>query len=272
MNIFPRLLCLATLATAAFAQTTGTMFVTTDPSLAGEIPAATAQPSSASRNTQPNEPAQGQTQADAIASAASHKQLQLRSTPEHITLPTATVLRLKLNHSISTASARPGEQFAATLNRPVEVDGRTIIPAGAIVNCEVRRAQGAHRFAGKPSLSVKALSIRMPDGEELSFTASVVDTSNPHNLDVDQEGNVRGTSTNPMDKVELGSLAGVGAVAGAVIAGPEGFLIGTASGVIVAAGHILIKHHELTLPAGTELIFELDAPAIASRTQMGGMQ
>ena len=55
-----------------------------------------------------------------------------------------------------------------------------------------------------------------------------------------------------------------GAIAGAVIAGPEGFLIGTAGGVMVAAGHIVIKHRELTLPAGTELIFELDAPATAS--------
>jgi hypothetical protein len=262
MNIFPRLLCLATLATAAFAQSPSTTFVTSDPSLAGESPAATAQPN--------NPPTQGQTQSDAMATAG--KPLQLRSTPERLALPTATVLRLKLNRSISTASARPGEQFAATLIRPVEVEGRTIIPAGAMVNCEVRRTHGAHRFASKPSLSVKALSVRMPSGEELSFTASVVDTSNPHNLDVDQEGNVRGNSANPMDKVEVGSLAGAGAIAGAVIAGPEGFLIGTASGVIVAAGHILIKHHELTLPAGTELIFELDAPATASHPLMGGMQ
>ena len=70
----------------------------------------------------------------------------------------------------------------------------------------------------------------------------------------------------------MGSLAGVGAIAGAVIAGPEGFLVGTASGVMVAAGHIVVKHHELTLPAGTELIFELDAPATAAHPQMGGMQ
>jgi hypothetical protein len=75
-----------------------------------------------------------------------------------------------------------------------------------------------------------------------------------------------------MDKIELGTLAGTGAVAGAVIAGPEGFLIGTASGAAIAAGHIVVKHRELTLPAGTELIFELDSPASSARPQMGGMQ
>lgn len=249
MNLFPRLLCLAALATAAFAQTTpAAPLVASGPSL----------------------PGQEQTQAG-VSPSNQPPDLQLRSTPEGTILPTATVLRLKLTHSISTASARPGEQFTAILTKPVVAQGRTIIPAGATVHCEVKRAHGASRFAGKPSLSIKALSARMPSGEELSFTASVVDTSAPRRLDVDEQGNVRGTSPNPLDKVEMGSLAGVGAIAGAVIAGPEGFLVGTASGVLIAAGHIVVKHHELTLPAGTVLIFELDAPAIAAHPQMGGM-
>jgi hypothetical protein len=34
----------------------------------------------------------------------------------------------------------------------------------------------------------------------------------------------------------------------------------------------VVKHRELTLPAGTELIFELDSPATSARPQMGGMQ
>jgi hypothetical protein len=242
MNSFPRLLCLATLATAsAFAQTSTDTVVASDPSLV--------------RETQP-----------------ARADLQVRSIPEHAILPTATVLRLKLTRSISTASAKAGEQFTATLSQPVEIDGRTIVPSGTIVNCRVEHAHGARRFAGKPSISIKARSVRMANGEELRFTASVVDTGNPRKLDVDQEGSVRGVSANPMDKVEMGTLAGVGLVAGAVIAGPEGLLIGTAAGAVVAAGHIVVKHRELTLPAGTELIFELDAPATAPHWQMGGMQ
>jgi hypothetical protein len=238
MNSFPRLLCLAALATAtAFAQT----------------------PNSSEVHALP-------------AAMSGNPELQLRSIPEHTVLPTATVLRLKLNRSISTATARPGQQFTGTVTKPVEVDGRTIIPSGAEVNCEVKQASGARRFAGKPALAIKANSVRMPNGEQLSFSASVVDTGKPHQFDVDEEGRVRGSSPNPMNKIETGALAGAGAVAGAVIAGPEGLLIGTASGVLFAAGHIIVKHNDLTLPAGTELIFELDAPASVSRPQMGGMQ
>jgi hypothetical protein len=262
MTSFPRLLCLAVLATAAYAQTPNPSFVTSDPSLANEEQTTQAQPAKPSPIVR----------VLPAAPSADRPDLQLRAIPEHAVLPTATVLRLKLTHAISTASARPGQQFAATLAKPVEVDGRILIPAGITVNCQVEQAHGARRFGGKPSLSIKARSLRVPGGEELNFSASVVDTGNPRHLDVDQEGSVRGSTPNPMNNIELGTLTGVGAIAGAVIAGPEGLLIGTASGAALAAGHIVIKHRDLTLPAGTELIFELDAPATTNHPQMGGMQ
>ncbi len=250
MTSFPRLLCLMMLTTTAFAQAPAPSFVTSDPSLTGETQKARMQPEplSAAPKDQPD--------------------LHIRATPERPLLPVATVLRLKLNRSVSTSNARIGEQLSATLTAPVQVNGSIVLPTGSTVNCRVEHAHGARRFSGKPSITIKALSARMPNGEELNFTASVVDTATPHELDVDQEGNVRGSSPNPLNKIETGALAGVGAIAGGIIAGPEGLLIGTASGVIVAAGHIVIKHRDLTLPAGTELIFELDAPASPKNTGM----
>ncbi len=250
MNSFPRLLCLMLLSSAAFAQAPS--FVSADPSLmeATETQKPQSRPSSITPKPQPD--------------------LQLRANPEHPLLPVATVLRLKLNRSVSTASARTGEQLTATLTAPVQVNGRVILATGTTVKCRVEHANGARRFAGKPSITIKAHSAQTVDGDELNFTASVVDTVARGEIDVDDEGNVRGFSPNPLNKIETGALAGVGAVAGAVIAGPEGLLLGTASGVIVAAGHIVVKHRDLTLPAGTELILELDAPALAA-AQTAGM-
>jgi hypothetical protein len=310
MNRFPRLLCLAALAsTAAFAQTTLTSSLVSDPSLASDAPPALTQPdagrvgtarpgalkpSAAQRSSQSQaqsaqintpQPEAVQLEAAVVPAAApaslpdaqpnsqpnSQPRLQPRSNSVENLLPTATVLRLKLVRPISTASARPGEQFFATLTRPVDVEGRTVIPAGTSVTCRVDSAHSARRFAGKPSLSIKALSAHIPSGETLNFTASVIDTNTPRRLDVDQEGRVRGVTYNPMDKVEMGSLAGVGLIAGAVIAGPEGLLIGTAGGAAIAAGHIVVKHRDLTLPAGTELIFELDTPA-TTQAQLSGAE
>lgn len=260
MNRFARMFCLAPLATAllvnaAFAQTTAHVPLASDPALAFESSTPAPEPS----------------QAAVIPPSAEQPNLQLRPNLAPATLPTATVLRLKLDHPISTNSAKPGEQFTATLSRPVQVNGSTVFPAGTSVSCRIERARAARRFAGKPSLSIKAIRAHTPGGEELNFTASVVDTSNPQHLDVTQEGIIRGVSSNPMNKIEMGALTGVGAVAGTVIAGPEGLLIGTAGGAMVAAGHIVIKHRNLTLPAGTELIFELDAPSSTDRPKMARM-
>jgi hypothetical protein len=197
-------------------------------------------------------------------------ELERRPLSESIVLPTATVLRLKLVRPLSTASARPGQKFFATLTEPVTANGQTVIPAGTSVTCRVDSARSGRRIGGKPYLNIKALSAHLPSGEVLEFTASVIDTATPHRLDVDQEGRVRGSRFTKMDKVETGSLAGAGLIAGAVIAGPAGLFIGTASGAAMGLGHSLFKHHELTLPAGTELIFELDGPATIGHTQMGG--
>ena len=306
MTSFPRLLCLAVLATTtAFAQNST---LPADPSLANDsqpmqtppvdvqtgvpqpeqTPPIDAQPRQAySKPAKPsaaapavnsaavNSPATNYDAAPVAAAIApeapaSQPTLQPRSNSADTVLPTATVLRLKLLRPISTASARQGERFFATLTAPVEVDGRAIVPAGTSVTCQIDAANAAGRFSRKPSLSIKALSMHTPSGEVLDFSASVIDTATPRKLDVDQEGRVRGKGFSPMDKVEMGSLAGVGLVAGAVIAGPEGLFIGAASGAALAAGHIVLKHRNLTLPAGTELILELDGPATLTHPQMGG--
>jgi hypothetical protein len=197
--------------------------------------------------------------------------LQPRSQESRELLPTATELRLKLDHPISTATAKAGDRFTATLVRPVEAQGNVVIAAGTKVSCRIDRARGMSRLRGRPVLILRATGARDTSGEELDFIASVVDTGNPRKLDVDDEGRIRGSSPNPMNKVEVGALTGAGMVTGAVIAGPEGLLIGGAAGAVTATGHILGKHRDLTLPSGTELIFELDSPATLAHGHMAGM-
>jgi len=120
MNRFLRLLSLAMLATAAFAQTSA--------------PA----PTSALGSTVPEQatPAQAASQSPSESVVAQpersepHPDLQPRSQSGPAVLPTATVLRLKLDRGISTSRDRAGEPFTAALTQPVDVDGHTVIPAG----------------------------------------------------------------------------------------------------------------------------------------------
>jgi len=264
-------LCVVALATSAFSQSQSPSFVQRDPSLASELPAAQKPaPETKPSAAVPALPASAPTPLPELQAQVT-PELQTRPRQENTLLPTATVLRMKLNQQISTASVRPGQQVEATLSQPVEVDGRVVIPAGAAVTCQVQAARNPRRIAGRPMLILKARSVHRPEGGELFFSASMIDTGNPHHLDVDQEGRLRGVTHDHMNDVELAALAGTGAVAGAVIAGPEGLLIGTAGGAIVATGHIMAKHRHLVLPAGTELIFELDAPATTTSAEASGM-
>ena len=276
MNRIPRLLCLTALAgSTAFAQTTASVSLPSDPTLASErMPgsytgdtqanvseAKAAKPSAAHVAAEsPAVPSPDPLQAAAVPPV--QPQLQPRTSVTETVLPVATMLRIKLERPISTATARRGEKFFATLTAPVLVGGRTIIPKGTSVTCRVDGFRAGRRIGGKPWLAIRATSVQLPSGEVLQFTASVIDSAIPHKLDVDQEGRVRGRTFNPMDKVETGALAGTGLIAGAVIAGgPAAIFIGAASGAAVGAGHTLIKHKDLTLGTGTELIFQLDSPA-----------
>lgn len=294
-----RLFILLAMATMAFGQDRSSSFVQSDPSLATEVPAKpsaahVAKPAAADDHSTimyPNEqepymkeayspePAQPVAAAPATENTApmakgsernapaAQPETRLRTRPEAASavLPTATVLRIKLEQSLSTESVRRGQKVEATLTRPVEVDGRVILPAGTYVECEVLGAKNPRRIAGKPMLLLKARKAQLPEGGDLYFSASMIDTANPRHLDVDQEGRLRGVSDNAKDNVELAALTGTGAIAGAVIAGPAGFAVGTVTGAGMATGHRLVKHHHLTVPAGTELIFELDEPATTSR-------
>lgn len=199
-------------------------------------------------------------------------ELQTRPPAADIVLPIATVLRVKLDRTISTATARRGERVPATLSKSVDVRGQTVLPAGTTIVCRIDRAHGTRRFRGRPVLTLKAVAARLPNGDELDFRATTIDTATPQRLDVDEGGNIRGADANPVNKAESVALGGSGAIAGVIAAGPTGLLIGAGSGVAIAAGHILTKYRELTLPAGTELLYELDAPATVARAQSASPQ
>ncbi len=214
MNRIPRLLCLTALVSStALAQTTAAASLPSDPMLASErLPAdyaqaSTAKPSAAhlhsseSQNSGESQNSSGSLRGGTQSSGApssrvpatiefsgessgaqlqtaalgpAQPQLQPRANVSETVLPVATVLRIRLALPISTSTFRPGQKFFATLTNPVVVDGRTIIPSGTSVTCRVDGAHSGRRFSGKPSLTIRAISVQLPSGEVLRFTASVM--------------------------------------------------------------------------------------------------
>ena len=179
-------------------------------------------------------------------------------------LPAGTAIYFKLEQPVSTRRNKVGDTFLARVSKPVVVQGQTVIAAGASLSGIVVNVSEPRRIAGHSSIRLRPESVIMPDGSELTINAAVVDTSDPRRYRVDDEGRIRGPEVKTLDKAEGVALAGTGAIAGTIIAGPEGLLIGAASGLAATGGHMLAKRHEMILPKGAEIIVELSTAASSS--------
>src|SRR5947209_16922797 len=60
-------------------------------------------------------------------------------------IPQGTQLQIRMIDSLSSATARAGQTFRATLEQPVIANGRTLYPKGADVTGQVIRAHSSGR-------------------------------------------------------------------------------------------------------------------------------
>ncbi len=138
------------------------------------------------------------------------------------------------------------KKFAATVEAPVEIDGKVVIPKGARASGIVREAKPAGRFKGGAGLSLALTSI------EIGGKEHAIETS-----DATMSSKGKGKRTAVMVGGGAAGGAGIGALAGGGKGAGIGALIGAAAGV---AGAGLTGNRDITLPAETALSFKLVQP------------
>src|SRR5260221_3601673 len=135
--------------------------------------------------------------------------------PEEITIPSGRVLTVTLSDAVGSKISQAGQSFGGSLARPVEVNGETVIPAGARVSGEVVDAKPLGRFAGGALLQLR-LNSGSIQGEPMPVqTATFTPTL---------KGKGNGTA------VFAGGGAGLGALIGGLAGGGKGAAIGAAAG------------------------------------------
>jgi pyruvate/2-oxoglutarate dehydrogenase complex dihydrolipoamide acyltransferase (E2) component len=117
-------------------------------------------------NAQASEPGQdataddaSQTQTDADAAA------DAQPAPQPIVVPAGTTLAVRLGEDLGSSTSTSGQNFSATLDRDVVVDGQTVIAAGASVTGRVVSARPAGALAGEAHLQLKLISVSVDNGK-----------------------------------------------------------------------------------------------------------
>jgi hypothetical protein len=167
-------------------------------------------------------------------------------TPKPLVVPADTAIEVVLDESLSSKTATPGQSFQATVETPVEIDGKVAIPKGAHATGTVKEAKAAGRFKGASLLELSLKSV------EINDKTYEVRTSAPS---FSHKGKGKRTA------VAVGGGAGLGALIGGLAGGGKGAAIGAAAGAGAGtAGAAFTGKADVVLPAETGLTFKLREP------------
>ena len=166
--------------------------------------------------------------------------------PKPLVVPADTVIAVVLDQTISSKTSKPGDRFTATVESPVEVEGKIAIPKGARAEGVVNEAKAAGRFKGGAALSLTLTSVTV-NGKDHELQTSAASMSS--------KGKGKRTA------VMVGGGAAGGAAIGAVAGGGKGAGIGALIGAAAGTGGAgLTGNRDITLAAETALDFKLLQP------------
>ena len=164
------------------------------------------------------------------------------------TVPTGSVLLVRMIDSIDSEVDRVGQTFTATLADPLVVEGVEVAARGSDLRGRITEVEGAGRVRGSAELRLELTQI-VVNGIPYALTTA----------EYREVGEGRGGET----ASRMGKAAGVGALIGLIAGGGKGAAIGAGVGA-GAAGvvQVMTKGDQLYIPAETLLEFMIREPLV----------
>jgi hypothetical protein len=183
---------------------------------------------------------------DSSQPEAGKKERTPRPEARPIAIPAGTVIAVVIDETLSSKTANSGQRFRATVESPIEVDGRIVIPRGAHATGLVKEAKPAGRFKGGSALELTLISVEA-GGHDYE-----VQTSSPT---LTHKGKGKRTA------VMAGGGGAGGALIGGLAGGGKGALIGGLIGAGAGVGGAAFTGKaDVVVPAESGLSFKLVQP------------
>lgn len=166
--------------------------------------------------------------------------------PKVATVDAGTAFRVRTTNTLSTKTAKPGEQFTGSLEEPITAGNSVVAAKGASVRGTIVEADPGGRVKGLARLAVRVTQIETTDGwKDVSTGAYAVEAKKSTKKD--------------LTKVAIGT--GIGAAIGAIAGGGKGAAIGAGAGAGAGTGTVLATRGDAAeIPSESILPFSLNDP------------
>jgi hypothetical protein len=171
--------------------------------------------------------------------------------PPRLIIKPGTYLTVRVNQPLSSDRNQPGDAFAATLVRPVVVDGVVVAERGQTVGGRVAEAQKAGRVKGVSRLAIQLTDLGVADGQQLPLQTQLIGRSGP--------------TSEGRDAGAIATTTATGAMIGAAADWGRGAAIGAGAGAVAGVvGVLLTRGHETVIFPESVLTFRIETPVMVS--------
>lgn len=169
------------------------------------------------------------------------------------TVEQGTRIRVRMNDTLSSKTARSGDTFQTTVTEAVYANnGVVVIPTGSTITGRVDSVRKAKRGGDPGTIDVSFTQVSLPNGTRRSINGSLTDL-NTKDAKSDNEGTASGDDRKNDKIIFIGGGAAGGAVIGAIAGGGKGAVIGAIIGGLAGlGGERLTKGEDAQVKSGTE--------------------